>query len=116
MAKSKLDFNNPLLSPAAVGTLSGQEEREPTEKRKKWAANRKPGIIRNEDGGNSSQEGLTADYTRFSCICKVENVQRVKDYAYTQRIPIKKAMDQIIESFFDNYTGDLLDHEGKAEK
>ena len=49
-------------------------------------------------------------------ISKVDNVKRVKDYAYTQRIPIRKAMDEIIESFFANYDGDLLDHsEGKRE-
>lgn len=117
MGKSKLDFSNPLLSPAAVGTLSDTEEREPTAKKKKWTPKRKPGVIRNEDGGNSAQEGLTPDNTRFSCICKVENVKRVKDYAYTQRIPIRKAMDEIIESFFANYDGDLLDHnEGKGSK
>lgn len=116
MAKSRLDFSNPLLSPAAVGSLSNTEEREPTEKRKKGPA-RKPDVVRNEDGGNSAQEGLSPDNTRFSCICKVDNVKRVKDYAYTKRITIKQAMDEIIESFFADYSGDLLDHsEGKGSK
>lgn len=119
MGKSKLDFSNPILSPAAVGSLSEQEEkREPTERKKqKRGAKRIADVIRNDDGGNSAQEGLRADSTRFSCICKVENVKKIKDYAYTQRIPIKQAMDEIIESFFDNYDGDLLDHrEGKGSK
>ena len=135
MAKSRLDFSNPLLSPAAVGSLSNTEEREPTEKRlendkhvdfsnteqkeptgrKRKGPARKPDVIRNEDGGNSAQEGLNPANTRFSCICKVENVKKVKDYAYTQRIPIRQAMDEIIESFFEDYSGDLLDHSGKGE-
>lgn len=114
MAKSKLDFNNPLLSSAAAGT--GKEEREPTEKKRK-GAKRNPDIIRNEWGGQSSQEGLTSEYTRFSVICKVENVKAVRDYAYTERIPIRRAMDEIIESFFASYKGELLDHtEGETNK
>lgn len=117
MAKSTLNFDNPVFSPEAVGTLSEQAERELTEKKRKKGPARKPDVIRNEDGGNSSQEGLNPANTRFSCICKVENVKRVKDYAYTQRISIMQAMNEIIEAFFDNYTGDLLDHsQGKGNK
>ena len=116
MGKSKLDFNNPLLSPAAVGSLSGQEEREPTERKRKKGPARKADVVRNDDGGNSAQEGLNPANTRFSCICKVENVKKVKDYAYTNRITIMQAMNEIIEAFFDDYTGDLLDHSGKGSK
>ena len=114
MAKSRLDFSNPLLSPAAVGSLP--EEKEPTGRRRKTGPARKADVVRNDDGGNSTQEGLNPANTRFSCICKVENVKRVKDYAYTQRIPIRQAMDEIIESFFEDYSGDLLDHGGKGSK
>ena len=115
MGKSKLDFSNPLLSPAAVGSLP--EEKEPTGRRRKTGPARKADVVRNEDGGNSAQEGLNPANTRFSCICKVDNVKRVKDYAYTNRITIKQAMDEIIESFFDKYDGNLLDHsEGKGSK
>ena len=117
MAKSTLNFNNPVFTPEAVGTLSEQAEREPTEKKRKKGPARKADVVRNEDGGNSAQEGLNPANTRFSCICKVDNVKRVKDYAYTNRITIKQAMDEIIESFFDKYDGDLLDHsEGKGSK
>ena len=117
MGKSKLDFSNPILSPAAVGSLASTEEREPTGRRRKTGPARKADVVRNEDGGNSAQEGLNPANTRFSCICKVDNVKRVKDYAYTNRITIKQAMDEIIESFFDKYDGDLLDHsEGKGSK
>lgn len=126
MAKSKLNFNNPLLSPAAVGSLPeaaqdpGKEKSEPAQdpapeererkKKKKGGAARIPNRIRNENGGNSTQEGLAPENTRFSCICKVENVKRVKDYAYTNRITIMQAMNEIIESFFEDYEGDLLDY------
>lgn len=116
MGKSKLDFNNPLLSAAAVGTLSGQEQKEPTGRKRKGPA-RKADVVRNDDGGNSAQEGLNPANTRFSCICKVENVKKVKDYAYTNRITIMQAMNEIIETFFDDYAGDLLDHsEGRGSK
>lgn len=99
---AKLSFNNPLME--------GYEELTARKSRR-----RNPDLIRNEDGGNASQEGLTADYTRFSVICKVENVKRLKDYAYTKRISIKQAMDEVIEKFFDDYNSNpknekLLDH------
>lgn len=117
MAKAKLDFNNPLLSPAAVGSLSDLEEREPTARKKLKRRDRKTDVVRNEDGGNSAQEGLNPSNTRFSCICKVENVKRVKDYAYTKRITIRQAMDEIIEAFFEGYSGELLDHnDGKGNE
>ena len=101
MAK-KINFDNPLF-----------EAGEPTEKR--TGRPKRGDIIRNEDGGNASQEGLTADYTRFSVITKVKNVNDIKDYAYTKRITIKEAVDEIIEKFFGEYRSNpknekLLDH------
>ena len=99
---AKLSFNNPLM-----------ESYEESTTRK--SRRRNPDLIRNEDGGNASQEGLTADYTRFSVICKVKNVKMLKDYAYTKRITVKQAMDEVIEKFFDDYNSNpknekLLDH------
>ena len=116
MAKAKLDFSNPLLSAEAVGSLSNTEEREPTaemkpRRKKRGTPKRNPELIRIEDGGSASQDGLTKEYTRFSCICKVANAKKVRDYAYTTRRPIKQVMDEIIEAFFEDYDGELLDHE-----
>ena len=103
MARSKLNFDNPLLNGNAA-------ESKPTEKRK-------PGRPRQDDlvRDNSSQEGLPADYTRFSVICKTENVKNLKDYAYTKRITLKESFDEIIEKFFQDYRSnpnneELLDH------
>ena len=107
MARSKLNFDNPLLSGNAA-------ESEPTEKATSGRP-RRTDIIHNEDGGNSAQEGLPAEYTRFSVICKVSNVKDLRDYAYTKRISVKTAMDEILESFFQEYRSNpdnepLLDH------
>lgn len=81
-------------------------------------------IIRNEEGGNSSQEGLPPEYTRFSAIVKVDNINALRDYAYTNRISIREAIDEMIEAFIDAYNADpnnepLLDHrkaKGRAKK
>ena len=107
MAKAKLNFTNPLFNDEAT-------EKEPTE-RKTAGRGRRSDLIRNEDGGNSAQEGLPAEYTRFSVICKVSNVKDIRDYAYTKRISVKTAMDEILESFFQKYRSNpdneaLLDH------
>lgn len=108
MAKSKLSFDNPLLS-------GNTDEKEPTEKRGVGRP-RRDDIIR--DG---VQEGLTADYTRFSVICKVKSVKDLKDYAYTKRITIREATDEVIESFFEAYRNNpeneaLLDHTKKGKQ
>lgn len=104
MARSKLSFNNPLLSGGNAA------ESEPTE-RKKAGRPRREDLVRD----NSTQEGLPADYTRFSVICKAENVKDLKDYAYTKRITLKDAFDEVVESFFRDYRSkpnheELLDH------
>ena len=103
MARSKLTFDNPLLS-------GNTAESEPTEK-KKPGRPRRNDIVRD----NSAQEGLTAEYTRFSVICKADNVKDLKDYAYTKRITLKEAVDEVVESFFREYRNNpdnekLLDH------
>ena len=89
MARAKLNFDNPLLN------------NEPTVK--KVGRPRKEGILRNENGGNSSQEGLPEEVRRFSLICKTSNVEDLKDYAFTKRISIKQAFDDIMEDFFRKY-------------
>lgn len=113
MAKKTLDFTNPLIS-------ADPEERknEPTtEKKRTRGKPRKDDIIRNEDGGNSKQEGLTAEYSRFSVIAKVANIEDLKNYAYTKRLTIRDALDEILETFFDEYRADpsnekMLDRNG----
>ena len=109
MARKKLDFDNPLLNGNAA-------ESEPTEK-KEPTARRRRGRPRRDDliRDNSLQEGLPEGYTRFSAICKVDNINILRDYAYTKRIPIKEALDEVLEKFFEDYNKNpknekLLDH------
>ena len=37
---------------------------------------------------------------------KVKNVEDLKDYAYTKRLTLKDAADEILESFFRSYRSD----------
>ena len=109
MAQSKLSFDNPLLRGSAA-------EKELTEK-KKVGRPRRDDLVRD----NSAQEGLPAEYTRFSVICKADNVKDLKDYAYTKRITLKEAVDEVIESFFREYRSnpdneELLDHTRRHKK
>ena len=97
MARTKLNFDNPLLN------------NEPTVK--KAGRPRKEGIVRNESGGNSSQEGLSEEVRRFSLVCKKSSVEALKDYAYTERKSIKQAFDDIIDDYIRRYkkNNQLLD-------
>ena len=77
---------------------------EPTEKRGR-------GKPRNNDlirGG--AQDGLTEEWTRASFIMRVETLEKLKDYAYTNRIRYKDALDAILTEFLDQQT-DLLPHQ-----
>lgn len=110
MAEKKLNFDNPLLKDYGEPTAE-----EPM--RRKRGRPRKDGMNRNPDGGNSTREGLPIGSTRFSVISKDENIKNLKDYAYTKRITIKDAFNEIIEDFFKRYKKNpkneqLLDHTG----
>lgn len=90
---SKLDIENVLFD-------AMQEE--PTEKRGKGRP-RKEGLIRTEDGGPSIQAGLPPELRRFTVICKVKTWKFLKDYAFTKRITLRDALDDIVEDFAARY-------------
>lgn len=77
---------------------------EPTEKRGR-------GKPRNDDlirGG--AQDGLPEAWTRSTFIMRVSTLQKLKDYAYTNRIRYKDALDAILTEFLDKQD-DLLPHQ-----
>lgn len=103
MAK-KLNYNNPLFN-----TGADDQSAEPQEQPKKMGRPRKDDLVRN----NSVQEGLTEDLTRATFILKVSTLNDLKDYAYTNRITIKEALDGIITKFMEEYKeagNELLQH------
>lgn len=51
---------------------------------------------------NPVQEGLTPDYTRATFIVKVETLNALKDYAYTERRLIKDVINDILDDFVEN--------------
>lgn len=117
MAKKSFDDAKTSRFYEMMDEVTAEEQKEPTAKK---SGRRRADLVRNENGGNSVQQGLPIEYTRFTCICKVNNVNDVRDYAYTKRITVKEAVDEIIEKFFQDYRSNpknekLLDHtRGKA--
>lgn len=91
MAKYTLGENNPLFKQAEAA----EETATPVTTEKK-----KRGRPRNEElvRGNSTQEGLTAEYTRATYLMRVDLVEKVKDYAYTERLDIKTAINKLVEA------------------
>lgn len=47
--------------------------------------------------GNSVQEGLEKDFKRETFILKVEISEKLRDYAYTERLSIKDAVNNLLE-------------------
>lgn len=99
MAKKNFLESNPLFTEAA----------EPTAEPKSKGRPRKADLVRD----NSAQEGLTEDYTRATFILRVDQLNELKDYAYTHRITIKEALETVISKFMEDYRangGELLQH------
>lgn len=51
---------------------------------------------------NTAQEGLPANLTRATFIVDVETLEVLKNYAYTERIPIKDVVNQALREFVSN--------------
>lgn len=65
---------------------------EPVKKTKKRGRPQKDNLVR----GNSVQEGLTEDYTRATFILRVDLVEKIKNYAYTERLTMKEAANKLL--------------------
>ena len=85
--------NNPLFP-------QEQAEPEATEKRRRGRP-QKDNIVR----GISVQEGLTEEYTRATFIIRVDLLEKLKNYAYTERLTIKEAANKLL--------GEALEREEK---
>lgn len=97
--------NNPLFTPTQEAEILRQE-----------APNRgrptKDDIIR-----HGAQAGLTADYTRATFIVSVELLEDVRNYAYTERLSMKDAVNKLLSDSLSAYKengGKLLNRKGGA--
>lgn len=72
---------------------------------------KKRGRPKNEElvRDNPAQEGLTADWARATFIVRTEVLDKLKDYAYTERLTLKEAVDTALTSFLSD-KNDLLKH------
>lgn len=94
MTKKTIINNNPLLEKNPLFTPA----EEPQPKRAGRPRNEK---LITEKG---AQQGLPAEETRASFVMKVETLEAIRNYAYTERISYKEAIDTIVKDFIDRYT------------
>ena len=98
MSRQKVMKNNPMFTesePVATTTPEPQKQitqavTEPSET-KKLGRPKRDDLIR--DG---VQKGLSDEWTRASFIVRVDMLQKLKDYAYTERITIRDALDKAL--------------------
>lgn len=55
------------------------------------------------------QAGLPEDWTRATFIVKVSQLEKLKDYAYTERLTLKEALETALDEFLKD-KNDLLPH------
>ncbi len=87
-----------------IDTLTATQPEKKEEPKKKTvikAGGRKPGrpVTNTRDTSKSSQEGLPEGWTRASFILKEETLEKLKDYAYTDRKQIKEVITEALDSF-----------------
>ena len=59
--------------------------------------------------GKGVQAGLTEEWTRATFILRCDQLEKLKDYAYTERITLKEAVEAALDQFLADKT-DLLPH------
>lgn len=70
----------------------------------------KVGRKRNENlvREKGAQQGLTEEWTRATFIIKVETLEILKDYAYTERLKLKEVIEMAFDKFIDGIDKDSL--------
>lgn len=59
---------------------------------------------------NGVQNGLPADWTRATFLIRCDQLQKLKDYAYTERITLKEALENALDEFLGDINDDDLLH------
>jgi hypothetical protein len=80
---------------------SYQEQTKPEEVNQIPVEKKRPGRPKSKDlvRDNSAQRGLQKDYTRQTFIVRVDLLNKLKDYAYTERKNIKDILNDMIEGY-----------------
>ena len=102
MAKYKLE-NNPLFTPEQEEEIKRQEA--PGRGRPKKDNLKREG----------AQAGLPENYTRATFIVNLDILEQVKDYAYTERLSMKDAVNKLLSDSLEAYKqngGTLLKRKG----
>lgn len=58
---------------------------------------------------NGVQAGLPKDWTRATFIVRCDQLKKLKDYAYTERVTLKEALEMVLNEFLKD-KNDLLPH------
>lgn len=70
---------------------------------------RKTDIVRD----NAAQAGMTAEWTRATFIVRCDVLKKFKDFAYSERIPYKQAINEALEGYLSDKTNIVHEGEGR---
>lgn len=98
--------NNPLLNTTPDFDVEAEREQLGVDAAK-LGRKRKEDLVREK----GSQQGLTEEWTRATFIIKVETLETLKDYAYTERLKMKEVIQEALDQFIEGIdTNSLLKH------
>ena len=55
-----------------------------------------------------TESNLPDDEIRYTVIAKKDDINKVLDLAYTERISIKEAFSRVIDKYFEDYDGEII--------
>lgn len=78
---------------------------------------KRPGRPRKDDviREKGTKQGLTPGWTRATFIIRDDLLETLKNYAYTERITVKEALEDALEDFLEAQTG-IMDRNRPRER
>ncbi len=73
--------------------VSGEKKQRQNKNIKNGPGRPKKNLVRD----NAAQRGLPKDYTRHSFIVRVDLLNKLQDYAYTERKTVKETLEEMLE-------------------
>jgi len=101
LSKQELQSLQNNISKSSLPELQDKQSNISKQDLQELQSNQDEEIIKESVAKKSTQKGLADGWTRATFIIKEENLEKLKDYAYWERLQIKDAVNKILTSFFE---------------
>lgn len=101
MAKNKFEISEDAISEVNTALFSNMKEQPQEQPRNPVGRPRRDDVVHDKTEGPSRQIGLRKNTTRTSFIITLDLLDRINNYAYTERISVREAYDRLLNMSLD---------------